>query len=174
MNKKDFDIRTKVIRETFNDSRKIKCHIPKEEIKLDDDTYTGGDLFKTEDGDFIDLEFQMRDFDVDELDRYVEFAESLYEKHQRLVSIYIICPNDINVCVKECEIKSKADFVIKIACINEDPCEIILNGIKAKLENEKRLDSDDIHALSILCEMCRPEDKSYYRKEYFKIMNKIL
>ena len=58
MNKKDFDIRTKIIRETFNDERPIKCQTPEDVRRLDDGIHPGGDIFTTEDGEFIDFEFQ--------------------------------------------------------------------------------------------------------------------
>ena len=173
MNEKDFNVRTKVIRETFNDMRTIKCATPENIRKVNEDIYQGGDIFTTEDGDFIDLEFQLDDFDEDELVKYVELAESLYEKHQKHISIYIICPKGINICVKECEIKSEADFTIKLACIQEDPCKIVLDAIKNKVKNGDLLNGDDLFALSILPVMCSQEDRNYYRKEYFRIMNKI-
>lgn len=68
---------------------------------------------------------------------------------------------------------SHAEFTIKLACVEEDPCKIILNAIKAKVKNHELLDGDDLHALSMLQVMCRKEDRNYYRREYFKIINKI-
>ena len=173
MNKKDFKMRTKVIEKTFNDMRKIKCVTPKEIRRVDEDIYPGGDIFTTENGEFIDLEFQMDDFDENELVKYIELAEALYERHQKKVSIYIICPNNINICVKECKIMSEADFTIKLACIEEDPCEIILQMIKNKIKNNEMLDGDDLHALAMFPVKCMPEKRNYFRKEYFRIMNKI-
>lgn len=173
MNKEDFKIRAKVIRETFDDTREIKCPTPEKIRQLDEDIYPGGDLFTTEDGDFIDLEFQMEDFDENELVKYVEFAEALYEKHGKHVSIYIICPKDIHISVKECEIKSRADFIIRLACIEEDPCKIVLKVIKNKIKNGETLNGDDLHALSMLHVMCNPKDRKYYLKEYFKIVSEI-
>ena len=89
MNKKDFNTRTKIIRETFDDKRAIKCPTPENVRQLDENVYPGGDIFTTEDGDFIDLEFQMEDFDENELVKYVEFAEALYEK----LSLKLKLPN---------------------------------------------------------------------------------
>ena len=172
MNEQDFKTRIGVIKNTFNDARKIKCEV-KNDIEIDEDTHQGGDLFKTEDGDFIDLEFQMTDFDEDELVKYVEFAEHLYEKYGKEVSIYIICPSDIEVLVKECEIKSEANFTIKLAKIEEDPCHIILDAIKYKIKAGETLDGDDLHALSMLPVKCKKEERNYFRKEYFKIINEI-
>lgn len=172
MKKQDFKIRAKIIQETFNDSRKIKCVTPKKDRIFDEDIYPGGEIFTTENGEFIDLEFQMDDFTVEELVKYIEFAEKLYEKHQKHVSIYLICPDTVNVLVKECEIKSEADFTIKLACINENPAHIILNAIKHRLENGL-FDEEDMHALTMLPLMCKKEDRNYFRNEYFKIINRI-
>jgi hypothetical protein len=173
MKEQDFKIRTKIIKETFNDSRRIKCITPEKDRKLDDNIYPGGDLFTTEDGEFIDLEFQMEDFNESELVKYVEFAEALYKKHQKQVSIYLLCPDTVNVLVRECEIKSEAEFTIKLACIQENPAHIILDIIKNKINSGELLDGDDLHALSMLPIMCKEEDRNYFRKEYFKIINKL-
>ena len=172
MNEKDSKTRIGVIKNTFNDKRKIQCEV-KNDIELDEGIHQGGDLFKTEDGDIIDLEFQMTDFDEDELIKYVEFAEHLYCKYEKEVSVYIICPDDIKVLVKECEIKSEANFTIKLAKMGEDPCHIILDGIKQKVSSGEMLDGDDLHALSLLPVMCKKEERNYFRKEYFKIINQI-
>lgn len=173
MKEQDFKIRTKIIKETFNDSRRIKCITPEKDRKLDDNIYPGGDLFTTEDGEFIDLEFQIEDFNESELVKYVEFAEALYKKHQKQVSIYLLCPDTVNVLVRECEIKSEAEFTIKLACIQENPAHIILDIIKNKINSGELLDGDDLHALSMLPIMCKEEDRNYFRKEYFKIINKL-
>lgn len=173
MKEQDFKIRTKIIKETFNDSRRIKCITPEKDRKLEDNIYPGGDLFTTEDGEFIDLEFQMEDFNESELVKYVEFAEALYKKHQKQVSIYLLCPDNVNVLVRECEIKSEAEFTIKLACIQENPAHIILDIIKNKINSGELLDGDDLHALSMLPIMCKEEDRNYFRKEYFKIINKL-
>ena len=91
MNKENIDLRTNVIRKTFNDQRPIKCLTPEKIREVDEDIYPGGDIFTTDDGEFIDLEFQTTDFDENELVKYVEFAEALYKKHHKPISIYIIC-----------------------------------------------------------------------------------
>lgn len=173
MNEKDFNIRAKVIEETFNDNRKLVSTIEPKELKIDKNIHQGGDIFITSDGEFVDLEFQVVDFTEDELIKYIELAEELYEKYGKEVSIYILCPKDVNVCVRECEIKSDATFKIKLACIQEDPCEIILKGIKAKLKANEILDGDDLHALSMLQVMCKKEERNYYRREYIRIINRL-
>ena len=171
MKEQDFKIRKKIIKETFNDSREIKCLTPEKDRKLDDDIYPGGDIFTTENGELIDLEFQMHDFTESELVKYIEFAEALYEKHQKQVSIYLICPDTVNVLVRECEIKSEAEFTIKLACVQENPAHIILKGIKNKIKSGECLDGDDLHALSMLPMICKKDERNYFRKEYIRIIN---
>ncbi|MBQ2665623.1 hypothetical protein [Methanobrevibacter sp.] len=172
MDKKDFDIRTKIIKETFKDDRPIKCRTPEDVRRLDENIHPGGDIFTTEDGAFIDFEFQLKDFDEAELVKYVEFAENLYEKHHKHVSVYLLCPKNVDVRVRECVIKSESDFTIKLACSQEDLCHIILNGIKNKLKRNEILDMDDLHALALLPVRCDRKDRNYFRLEYFKIINR--
>lgn len=172
MDKKDFDIRTKFIREIFKDPRPIKCQTPEEVRKLDENIHPGGDIFTTEDGEFIDFEFQINDFDEEELIKYVEFAENLYEKHEKHVSVYLLCPKNVDVSVKECTIKSESDFTIKLACSQEDLCHILLNGIKTKLKNDEILNGDDLYLLSVLPVWCERKDRNYFRLEYLKIINR--
>ena len=73
MNKTEFDFKSRTIREVFSDTRKI-CIAPKHEIMLDEGVHPGGDIFTTEDGEYIDFETQLKDFDAEELAKYVEFV----------------------------------------------------------------------------------------------------
>jgi hypothetical protein len=171
MNEKDFDIR-RIIKETFKDDRSIKCRTPEDVRKLDDGIHPGGEIFTTEDDEFIDFELQLRDFDEEELVKYIEFAENLYEKHHKRVSVYLLCPKDVDVSVRECTIKSESDFTIKLACSREGPCHLILNGIKNKLKNNDVLDEDDLYALAMLPVRCDRKDRNYFRLEYLKIINR--
>lgn len=173
MDKKDFKTRTNIIKETFMDDKNIKCHIPTEELELDENIHQEGDFFMTEDGEFVDLEFQFTDFTEDELVKFIELAENLHEKYERKITIYILCPKYINVYVKEIEIMSDADFTIKLCCTNMDPCKVILDGIKNKIKNNEFLDEDDFHALAMLPVMCDKDDKHYYRSESIKIRNRV-
>ena len=90
MNEDYLELRKELIRKTFKDKRKIKCLTPEDVRMLDDDVYPGGEIFTTEDGEFIDLEFQINDFDEVVLAKDVGFSSSLYEKHHKKFSIYII------------------------------------------------------------------------------------
>ena len=137
MEEQNFKIKAKIIRETFKDTRKIKCITPEKDRKLDEHVHPGGDIFTTEEGEFIDLEFQLDDFTIDELVKYIEFAEELYEKHHKHVSVYLLCPEIVNICVKEDTIKSEADFTIRLACFEQNFARITLEMLKDKLEREE-------------------------------------
>lgn len=173
MIEKDLNISKQIIRETFDDTRKIKCSVPEEALKLEDGICSGGDLFMTESGEFIDLRFQNDDFTADDLVRLVEFAEALYEKHKKHVSTYVVCTDNVRVLVKECEIKSRADFTIKLAKFAENPAHKILNSIKRKFKHNRCLSSEDIEILKDLPQRCRKEDRSYFLREYFRIISEI-
>ena len=172
MNDCDFNKMQKLFRETFNDERKIKCVTPEHVRRLDDNVHPGGIVITTEDGEFIDFEIQLKDFDEVELAKYVEFAENLYEKHRRKVSVYLLCSKDIDVLVKECRIKSESDFTIKLACSTEDYCHMALNAIKNKIRNHICLDEEDLEILEDLPLKCDKKDRNYFRVEYFKIINR--
>jgi hypothetical protein len=172
MNENNYCIETRLIRETFGDDRKIKCVTPEHVRRLDDDVYPGGVVFTTEEGEFIDFEYQLKDFDESELVKYVEFAENLYEKHQKKVSVYIICPKNVRVLVNECPIKSESEFTIKIACSQDDICHMILDDIKNKIRNNVCLDESDLNILADLPVKCNRRERNYFRLEYFKIINR--
>ena len=101
MEEQNFIMQTKIIQETFNDKRKIRCKLPIDKLQLEDNIHQEGNLFISENNEIIYLELQLTDFTEDELVKYVELAEALYEKKNCHVSIYIICPNTIDICVKE-------------------------------------------------------------------------
>ena len=173
MKEQEFMTKARIIDETFHDKRKIKCFLPIENLRLAEHIHQEGELFITENYEIIDLEFQFKDFTEDELVKYVELAEALYEKNNKRISIYILCPNSVNIYVREFEIKSEADFTIKIAAIEENLSQIALDIIKSKLDKGELLDRDDIEILKILPLSCKKEERNYFRKECFKIINKL-
>ena len=173
MNKEEFNSKVNIIREVFDDERNILYPTPLSIRQVDENIHQGEYVFTTETGEFIDLETQLVDFDEEELTKKVEFAESLYEKHNKHVSIYLLCPTDIRILMKECTIKSEAEFKIKLACVGEDGCELILRHVKKKIKNNTELTSDDMEALTLLPIMCKKEDRHYFRVECFKIINQL-
>lgn len=174
MNNNEIKTKIKIIKEVFDAAINIKCHIPPEELQLDENIRQEGDFFLTEDGEFVYLEFIFEDFMEEELVEFVKLAESLYEKYGNAVTIYLICPKNVNVYVREFDIPSDSPFTIKIAKSKNDPCETILNSIKQKIKNCEVLDNDDLNALDLLPRICKKEEKYYYLLECFKIKNRII
>ena len=171
MNQEDYNLRVNTIKNTFNETREIKCLTPPEDRIVSEGVYPGGDIFTTEDGELIDLEIQTTEFDECELVKYIEFAEDIYENNSKKVSIYIICPESIDISVKECNIYSEAEFTIKLALVENSIEETILNVIKNKRANNEELTEEDIEILAKLSTTCKKEDRNYYRKEYFRIIS---
>lgn len=171
MNEINLKAYAKMFQETFNDSRKIAFLTPEHLKKLDGNATPRRDIFMTEDGEFIDFEIQYEDVDVGELVKYIEIAENLYEKLQKPISIYVLCPKNSRLLVKECPIKSDADFKIRIACSHQDPCHMILNHIKHKTRKNISLDHEDIQILHMLPVNCAKKDRHYFRMETLRIIN---
>ena len=151
---------SKIIRELFQDDRNGL-------IQLDEQ----GHLFQTGDNEIIYLDLLMEDFTSDALADKVEEVERLYDEFGKTINLYLICPTNIHVLVREFEIKSKADFCIKIAQTDLDPCNMVLNTIKTKIANNETLGEDDIQALQLLPVMCEPSQRKMMRREVFRIMN---
>lgn len=173
MNEYNLDTKKRFIRETFNDVRPMKCITPEKDMTPEKYIPLEGDIFVTEMGEFIYFEFHENDFTADDLVKLVEIAEALYEKNPQKVAIYVVCLGNTQVLVKECEIRSDADFTIRLAKNNAKPVHQILDSIKRKLKYEKCLDSDDVEMLKRLPDMCEKEERSYFLKEYFRIISRI-
>lgn len=173
MENENFVLKIEIIREAFNDTREIKCITPKDERQLDDDVHPGGTIFTTEDGEYINLETLIQDFDEEELVKYIDFAENLYEKHGKPVSVYLICPDDIKILVKEITIPSDAEFTIRIACDEDYPSKLALNKIKSKISDGETLNMDDFTMLEMLPLTCKRKNRKYFRLECLKILNRL-
>lgn len=119
-----------LIRKAFNDDRKIIEKTPDEERRIDLKYYQGGSVYLTEDNEYIDLEIQNRDYDIEDHLNYIEFAEQLYEKQKKKVNVYIYCNPKIKIKIEMYNIKSHADFKIKISQMQNKSK---LNKIRQKL-----------------------------------------
>ena len=171
MNQEDYNLRVESIKKIFDEPREIKCLTPPEDRIVSEGVYSGGDIFTAEDGGLIDLEIQTTEFDECELVKYVEFAENIYENNFKKVSVYIICPESIDITVKECNIYSEAEFTIKLAMVENSIEETILNVIKDKKAKSEKLTEEEIEILAKLSTTCKKEDRNYYRREYFRIIS---
>lgn len=119
-----------IIRKAFKDDRRIIEKTPDEERKIDLKYYQGGSVYLTEDNEYIDLEIQNRDYDIEDHINYIEFAEQLYEKQKKKVNVYIYCNPKIKINIEMYNIKSDADFKLKLSQI-QNPSK--LKKIRQKL-----------------------------------------
>ncbi|WP_407415712.1 hypothetical protein [Methanobrevibacter sp.] len=172
MKQTELETKNKLISQSFNDPRKLKYPPEEVRLKLDDELFSESEIFQTDDGEYIYFDVQISDFHEEELVRYVEIAEKLYEIVKEQVYIYILCAKTANVFVKEFEILSEATFTIRLARDDSDPAEIILNVIKRKIADHELLDKDDIHALLMIPMICDKEKINHYRLESFRILNR--
>lgn len=120
-----------LIRKAFNDNREIIEETPPEIRSVDKKFYQGGSVYTTVDGEFIDLEIQKRDYNIEDHVNYIEFAEALYEKHEKKVNVYIYCYPTIKINLKLYEIASEADFKLKLAQIQNNSA---IKRFKAKIK----------------------------------------
>ena len=153
------------IKQLFGEERKI---IP---TSIDETLNCEGDVFKTDGGEIIYLETIFNDFTIDELVRLTAISEKLYDKYNTHCTCYILCMGGVSV--NEMPITSKADFTIKLAQTQMHTYDIILNGIKKKISNHELLDADDIKVLQMIPMLCKHEERDYYRKQVFTIMNNL-
>ena len=120
-----------LIRKAFKDNREIIEETPEEIRKVKEGIYPGGYVYTTADDEFIDLEIQTRDYDIEDHVNYIEFAEALYEKHGKKVNVYVYCPPSIKINIQLYEIMSDADFKIRLAQVQKDS---IINRMKSKIK----------------------------------------
>ena len=163
-----------VIKEAFDEKRNIMGYAPKEMIQVSKHCHKGGDIFITEEGELIDLEYQMKDFDERELVKYIELAEELYEINNVAISIYILCPKTINVTAPEIPIKSAAVFNIKLACFEADPVYSMLYYIKEKIDKNIPINEEDYENLLTIPMMGPKKEKNNLRIECFRLLKKAM
>lgn len=169
MNEENIKQQIKIIKDAFDEKRNIIGFAPPEMINKN---YEDKDIFITDTGELIDLEYQNKDFDESELARYVELAEELYSINKVPISIYILCPKNIRISAPECKIKSDAVFNIKLACYGENPVYDILYQIKEKVDKKIRLNDEDIETLEMIPMIGPKEERTKLRVECFKLLNK--
>ena len=147
-----------IVKDTFKDYRRM------EEV--------GVDTFKTEDNEIVITKIQIGDFTPKALAEYTVLCEDAYEKYNTKINLYIIMDPLAKVTVKQMEIKSKADFTIKLALSNEDPIEKMIKLIGEKITNGTAT-QEDYEALKMIPVNCKKEDRLYYRQKTLEMLNMV-
>lgn len=163
-----------IIKEVFDEKRKIIGFAPQEMTEIKKECYKGGDIFITENGEIIDLEYQLNDFDENELAKYIELAEELYKINNVTISIYILCPDTVKILTPEYTIPSQASFNIKLACFDGSPIYDIIYQIKEKIDKNIRISNEDIHTLFMIPLYCPEKDRKNLRIECLRLLNRAL
>ena len=181
MNDKIINITSKILKETFHYDGNIKNPTQKQLMKINEKINETnfitsdeiGEIYTDDNGRFGNFKLQSCDFDAEELSKRVEIAESIYELYKKPVTIAVLCPKDVDVLVKECPIKSEADFTIKLSTLADDTCSNLLKFIKNKTQNNEKLSAEELEVLSILPIMCKKEERHYYRTQYLNIISNL-
>lgn len=173
MYEQESKIKKELIRHVFNDPRHLEDVPLKNCLDVNNETLKKGDLLKTDDGEFVFLDVLFKDFTIDSLVDYIEMAEEIFYASKKRISIYLVCPDGVDVRVKEREIKSDAEFTIKLAKTTFDFADETLKFIKQKIENRESIDREDIEMLKLLPMKCRKEMRNYYRRESLKLLEKM-
>lgn len=174
MNEENMQKEIIIIKEVFDEERKILGFAPPEMTDIKKNCYKGGDIFITENGELIDLEYQINDFDEKELVKYIELAEELYNINNVSISIYVLCPDTVKILTPECTIPSEASFNIKLACFAGSPIYDILYHIKEKIDKNICISNEDIHTLFMIPLYCPEKDRKNLRIECLRLLNRAL
>lgn len=157
-----------IIKNTFGDDRLLEC------CDVCVDGVDSGSVFVSGDDELVYFEFQVVDFTYDELVRYTGIAERLFEVYGEPVSVYVLCGSDVKVLVKEMNIKSFADFVIKLGVVDVSPCHVVLDGFKRRVDGGGVLCDEELEFLFSLPLLCDESEKDFFRVECFKLLDKFL
>ena len=174
MNEENIQQEIRIIKDAFDEKRNIIAFAPEEMTRVKKDCHPGGDIFITDGGELIDLEYQMKDFDEEELAKYVELAEELYERNRVAISIYILCPRSIQILAPECMIKSEAIFNIVLSSYGDNPAYDLFYQIKEKVDKKIKLNREDMKNLEIIPLLGPREERKKLRTECFKLLNRSL
>ena len=147
-----------IVKEIFSDFREM------EEI--------GVDTFRTEDNEIVITKVQVGNFSPKTLAEYTVLCEDAYEKYHAKINLYIVMDPFAKVTVKEMEIKSKADFTIKVGLSNEDPIEKVIKLIGEKIIRGTAT-QEDYETLKMIPVTCKKEDRLYYRQKTLEMLNMV-
>lgn len=110
--------------------------------------------FHLNDGSIAVLDIPNHIFGIKELAQIVSTAENLCEKHKTQVNVFLLAPADIQVTIAEQDIPSEYEFTIKLAKMQETIAETMMSIIENKVENNIKLNAEDLIALHMAPTMC--------------------
>ena len=140
------------------------------ELKEINSETTGCDKLFINGDNVIGVKAILGDFGPEELADIVEIAEELYSRHSRPVILCLAMNRTNRVLVREMEIKSEADFTIKLAVI--DMSRIAIEVIKEHIANGTADDADR-QVLEAMPMMVHGDERKAIRKECFGLLSQL-
>ena len=162
----------KLIKNEFNDSRKL-YEIEDDELNSIASKYDICDeLYETDDGEILSYCITDKDFDNNEAEKYKKYGEELYEKTGKLINIDIIGSPHIKCKITK-NIVSNVKMIIKLAIPPYSDTYSILQHLKDLVKNKKKLNEEDLFALSMVPMMGPEYDRRNLRIECLELWKEI-
>ena len=115
----------------------------------------------------------MGDIDNSKMSELIRYGEMLYEKSKKLVYIYILCSTHCKITANT-KIESDAEIMLKISKLKYSTAYETLRHIESLVEDRKKLNSDDLFALSMIPQMGPKEDIRNLRIECLTLWKEIV
>lgn len=175
MNNKNRELNEmEIIRTQFNEPQKIigKAREELQDIREKYGIY--GEIYETEDHELIVSTVLDEDFTNKVLDKLIKFGEELYEANNSIIKIYILgSPHTENKVTKRI-VESEAGIIVKFTKMEYTDAYDVYWHIRGLVDNNIKLNKDDLFALSMVPTMGPPEDKRNLRIECLKIWKEVV
>ncbi|WP_296888599.1 hypothetical protein [uncultured Methanobrevibacter sp.] len=162
-----------LIETIFGDFREIDGKASDEIQSISKKHKIEADIYKTKNNELISYGLTNEDFGNEELEKYKEYGEELYEKSGKEVCIYILGSPHIKFNATN-DFETPAKIKINISLMEYSSTYETLRHIKSLVENRQKLDSEDLFALKMIPTMGPPEDKRFLRIECLKLWKTIV
>ena len=163
-----------IIKIQFNEPRKIIGKVSEEFLEICEKHGIHGEIYETEDHELIVSTLLEEDFTNKVLDKLIKFGEDLYEANNSIINIYILGSPHIENKVTKKIVESYAGIIVKFTKMEYSDAYDIYWHIRGLVDNNIKLNKDDLFALSMVPTMGPPEDKRNLRIECLKIWKEVV
>lgn len=170
--KNDEEMDMRIIKTHFDDRRKIVGKADESIQSIAENFDISADIYKTENDEFISFGMLDKDLDNKEIENIKRYGEELFRESGKMVCIYFFSTPHIKYRVTK-KIESDATMLIKISPMQYSSAYDTFRHIEGLVKRRKKLDSEDLFALSMIPSMGPPEDKRYLRIECLQLWQTI-
>lgn len=163
----------KIIKIQYKDNRKIIGYATGKIQEIAEKHEIYADVFETEENELISLYIIDEDFDNNQLEKYKKYGEELYEKSQKLVSIYILCVKQATNKLNNDKIEFNEKLLFKIEKMEYSYNYKIFGIMTEFVKNKVKFGKDDLIVLSMIPKMGPSQDLRYMRIECLKLWKEI-